>query len=102
MGGLTTPNSVALGLSPSRRRRLLMKIPTMFIMPLVLLSIALACSSGVNPPDGIGEARMEVTQVPPGVGCLRVVAAATRSVQFDFNVSPGTNSVFNLSGIPTG
>src|SRR5262249_5134194 len=59
-------------------------------------------SSSVSPPDGVGEARMEVTQVPPGVGCLRVVAAATRSAQFDFNVSAGTNSVFNLTGIPTG
>src|SRR5258706_7741493 len=79
-----------------------MKVPTMLIMPMVLLSIALACSSSVNPPDGIGEARMEVTQVPPGVGCLRVVAAATRTVQLDFNVSPGASSVLNLNGIPTG
>jgi hypothetical protein len=79
-----------------------MKIQSSFLLPAALLSVALACSSAGPLPDGIGEARMEVTQVPPGVGCLHVVAAATRTVQFDFNVSPGSMSVMNLSGLPTG
>src|SRR5216684_6064309 len=68
------------------------------LMPIALLSIVLACSSAGNRLDGVGEARMEIRQVPPGVGCLRVIAAATRTVQQDFNVSPGISSILNLTG----
>jgi hypothetical protein len=101
MGELAPPGPKRIG-AALMAKEAPMTIPKKLIVPILVLSTALACSSGANPPDGIGEARMEVTQVPQGVGCLRVVAAATRAVEFDFNVSPGTSSVLNLSGIPTG
>src|SRR5262245_23054035 len=101
MGGAPGSSSFAPGRHETAKEAH-MNVRTCLIVPIVLLPIAPACSSGADSSDGIGEARMEVTQVPPGVGCLHVVAAATRTVAFDFNVSPGTSSVLNLTGIPTG
>src|SRR5438874_7059702 len=54
------------------------------------------------PESPTGTARIEVVNAPSDVRCIRVNAAATRTITTSFSVDPGDSTVFTMRGLPTG
>ena len=74
---------------------------------LVCLSTAvlavIGCSGdGADREELTGRAEIAITQVPPDVLCVRIVAAGSRVSQQSFNVMPGQSSILALNALPTG
>jgi hypothetical protein len=55
-----------------------------------------------NQAADLGMAELAITQVPTDVACVRVDAAGIRSVQRDYDVKPGQNSILPMNGVPVG
>ena len=70
------------------------------------LAAAALCACAQGEPAALperGEAVLALTQAPADVACLRVQAVgALRSVERRIDLAPGGNTVFPLSGLPTG
>jgi hypothetical protein len=73
---------------------------------MVFLSTAvlavIGCGSEGADDELTGRAEIAITQVPPDVRCVRIVAAGSRVRQQDFNVMPGQSSILALNALPTG
>jgi hypothetical protein len=61
-----------------------------------------ACSAPGGGDGAVGTATLAITNVPADVGCVRVRAVGTRSVERDFDVKPGQSSILPISGLPIG
>jgi hypothetical protein len=73
--------------------------------PLVLIPcfIGAACSLGHdNAINAVGSARLTITSVPPAVGCVQLIAAASRTVSESVDVATGETVTLTLSNIPAG
>jgi hypothetical protein len=67
------------------------------------LAVGTACSSASSPSDeDVGEATAAITQVPAQVGCVEIDVTGARSVTNRTNVTPGTNALISLTGLPLG
>jgi hypothetical protein len=69
------------------------------------LMLALSACSASPPPDdtaAVGSARAAITQVPPSVSCIRLVAAGTRTVINNFDVTPGQSATLTMTNLPVG
>jgi len=75
----------------------------------VLLTLSLSCAPLLTAcgdhqtlNQDIGSAQLAITQVPADVACIRIDAAGVRSVQRDYDVTPGQSSILPLHGLPAG
>lgn len=64
--------------------------------------LMVGCGDKGTPGNDVGMAELAITQVPADVGCVRINAAGGRSVQRDFDVKPGQNSILPMNGVPVG
>lgn len=70
-----------------------------------ILLTSLSGCVGAAIPDGLGQAVAEVTTVPAGVGCLRVVyriPGALTDTTRNFSVTPGASSTIDLGNLAPG
>jgi hypothetical protein len=70
---------------------------------ILTLTVALACSACGEPDEvDTGSARIALTQAPPGVGCVAIVAQGTRTLRRSIDVTAGVSTRFDMTGLPTG
>jgi hypothetical protein len=70
---------------------------------LALLALtATACSNTASDDGPVGEAQLQITQVPPMVGCVQITVAGSRTVTRNFDVTPGNSSVLRMDALPVG
>jgi len=65
-----------------------------------LTVVALAACSTYEGP--VGSARANITQVPAGVACVQIIAAAGRTVTYSADVMAGSSSQLSLDNVPVG
>jgi hypothetical protein len=70
-----------------------------FLLGILLLA---ACSLRQSPENSVGSARATITQVPPMVSCVQIIAAGGLTVTDNFDVQPGQSTVLNLKNLPIG
>jgi hypothetical protein len=70
------------------------------------LSLVAAC---ITQPGGqaggssaVGSASAAIAVVPPSVSCVRILAAGSRSVSTDFDVTPGQSALLVMNDLPVG
>lgn len=74
------------------------------ISSLFAATLSFACSSETgSTPEGIGEARAAITQVPADVLCVQIVVVGpSQTATRRFDVTPGESSVLDIKGLPLG
>jgi hypothetical protein len=71
--------------------------------PWVLIPcVAAAACSTRNAPESVGSARLTITSVPSSVGCVQLIAAASRTVTQSVNVTTGQTVTLTMNDIPAG
>jgi cysteine-rich repeat protein len=66
---------------------------------LVLVASLAGCSTYEG---AVGSARATITQVPAGVACVQIIAAAGRTLTYSADVMPGSSSQMTLDNVPVG
>src|SRR5438309_233511 len=65
----------------------------------------LACSTasdGESDTELTGQAKATLADVPAGVACVRITAAGSKTINNDFEVTPGASKVLNIKNLPLG
>ncbi len=68
----------------------------------VLALMLTACGQHGAAGDQVGSVSLAVTNVPVDVGCVRVRAVGSRSVEKDFDVKSGQSSILPMANLPVG
>ncbi len=63
---------------------------------------ATGCLAGGPDDELLGSAQAAITQVPPMVSCIQIVAMGSKTVTDSFQVSPGQSSVVTMPALPVG
>src|SRR5260370_42365500 len=76
---------------------------TSLLALLLVLAMSLGCATNTKDKDSqTGQIELTITSAPPDGTCIQLSVAGTRSVERDFDVKPGQNTVLALNRLPLG